>query len=457
MPMRMTTGASSGTDYQAMVDAILESERIPMYRLDNQAYEFEQTLNAWNTVDTSISSIKSKTSSLISYSNWEQMSYTNSNEDILSADVDDDAISSKYDIDVTQLARSHRIASDAQVDKTSELNLSGEFTIGGSESVTIETTDTLENIVTKINAASTNLDEDEKVTASIIDTTLVLSRDATGLQDLKISEAGDASNQVLRDLGLLSTVDGSVKNELQTGLNLEMTVNNIDVSRSSNTGIDDVIGGVTLNIDEEGTTLLDVGQDTDSIKTLIQEFVDAYNSAMETVETSSKVDVEAGETEASGLLQGESLIRSIKDRMRSLVTTVEIDSEKLDADFNSLRKIGIWTNSEDNRLAIDEEALDSALKSNFEEVEDIFRSYDGGIVRELDEYLDGLTRPGDGSISRRQETLQNNIDDIDVDISEMEDRLTLYEQSLWEQFARMEEAMSKMQSGASFLASMTPS
>lgn len=450
MSMRIS-GFASGFDIESMVSALMEVERVPLKRAQNNIHELQADLSAWGSVDSSVGALESSVEELTSYSTWQQLAATSGNEDLLTLAAEDNAAEGNYDINVTTLAQSHRIGSDAQADTTSALGLSGDFTVGG-ENVTVASDDTLASLRDKINTAAASMGDAERVQAVIVDTTLVLEREATGATDISL---GDGTGDILETLGLLDA-SKAIKNELTAGKDLAATVSGVDITRSSNTGIDDVIAGVTLNLHSVGTTSFSVERDRETIKSLIESFIAEYNSTMETMENKGAADVSGSEVQAARL-QGDSLLRSIQSSSRSLVTATD-NSGILDADFNSLRKIGIWTTSENNRIALtDSDALDNALQNNFDEVEALFRDYDAGVLRELDNYLDTVTSTVDGSLSRRKTTIEDRIDTREDRISDMERSLSNYEDQLWNQFSAMESMIASLQQQSSFFSSFTSS
>lgn len=448
MVMRMS-GLASGMDTQAIVDAMMAAERMPIDRLETEIRYEQNKLNTWSTVETKLSDLKSKSDALVSYSNWSQMSAVADEPDILSATAEKSGDTGTFTVNVSELAREHIIGSDAQADTTNALGLTGEFLIGG-QTVSVTSGNSLADIRDAINAAAEEMDDDERVTASIIDTTLVIKRNNTGSTGIDLA---DTSGTVLEDLGVLET-SGSIKNTLQVARDLSMTVNGVSVSRSSNTGIDDVINGATLNITDTGETELTIGHDKDTIKSLIEDFVSSYNNAMAAIEDSSSVEMStSGDSiDSLGWLQGDQLIRSIPQQLRTLVTGTDTEGV-LDDAFDSLREAGIWTTGRDNRLALDSATLDDALTNNFDEVEDLFRDYDGGIMRKIDDYLDRLTSAVDGSITRKTQSIENGIETREEDIADIERRLESVEEQLWEQWANMEESMAVMNSQMSFILS----
>ncbi|OVE82177.1 hypothetical protein BVY04_01970 [bacterium M21] len=465
MPVRLD-GLQSGMDTTALIGTMIDAQRIPYTRKENQIFDNESKLYAWSQLDTKLTELNTKTVALNSYKTWQQKTAASGDEDILTATATRDAANGSYTITASQLAQKHRIGSDSQASTTSELGFSGDFTIGG-ESVTVALTDTLKDVRDKINDASANMDADEKVNATIIGTTLVLERDKTGATNIDISE--DGANRVLRDLGVLSetkdtdpaTTYSTIETgrTLQTAEDLSANINGVIYTGSENTGITDAIEEVTLNFDNKSegeTTTVDITNDKETIKSLLNEFITAYNEAMELAEnaTSASIGSEDDELESLGILQGDSLANEIRNKSRGIITAMETDPNNIDQAFNTLQKIGIWTSGRENRLSIvDEEALDDALENNFDEVEDLFRDYEGGVMRKMQTYTDSLIGPVDGLVVKRQTNLENNNDKLEDEIQEFEDSIPDKEAELYERFAKMETQLAELQSASGFIMS----
>ncbi len=293
---------------------------------------------------------------------------------------------------------------------------------------------------------------DQKVQASIINTTLVIERVNTGSTNIAIS---DGTGNVLQSLGVLDS-GGAIKNELQQAKDLSANINGVDVTSSSNTNITSFISGVTLNFHKAGTTTLEITNDKDSIRSLIDDFITAYNDAMSTAESASAVNISSqGGTDSIdsiGLLQSDQLVYEIRSRARRIVTSIDTTGIDLDPNYNSLQKIGIWTTGEDNRLAVvDEDALEDALTNHFDEVEDLFRDSTAGIMTKMESYTYGLVGPVDGQIVKRKENLEEKNKDLQAEIDAFDLKQVDREQELYEMFSRMESRMAEIQSQASYV------
>jgi flagellar hook-associated protein 2 len=466
----MTTrigGLSSGLDTESIIQSLIEAKQTPVNTLRDDMEEEEIQLAEWNELDAKISSLSLVTSQLTSYTVWNQMTATSEDEDYISATVSGLSVDAdSYEIHVETLAKSHRIGSASQTSATEELNLEGDFTVGG-ETIAVETSDTLQSIKDKINDAAANMDEDEAVKASIIGTTLVIERVKTGDTDISIT---DGTNNILQSgagglgffTGTVASPTATLSNVLQEASDMEATVDGVTVTSSENTNTD-IIEGVTLNFSKEmsaGETMtLDLEHDTDTIKSLVTEFIQYYNDLTNFIESERTVELssEGGDIVATGYLQGEMLLSTIETNARSILTSMDTNPNNMDQDFNTFYKIGLWFPDRTNNIEVtDESKLDDALANNFEAVEELFRAWgtDGegeGVMRQLNDFLDGITDPINGAITLKQQNLEDDINDKSNRIYSMNQDLQDYELDLWEHFAAMEEAVSQIQSQGNYL------
>ena len=166
---------------------------------------------------------------------------------------------------------------------------------------------------------------DDRVYASILDNRLVLARVNTGDTDITLS---DTSGTPLQTLNLLNASGGYV-NELVASQDAEFTVNGADVTRSTNTNLTDVIENVTLNLLDETPSdiTLTVTLDTETPKNAILDFIEKYNAVAAALDDYGQINVQGDDpdgatldTSTTGELYGDSLLRQIKNNIRSFAT-----------------------------------------------------------------------------------------------------------------------------------------
>ena len=187
-------------------------------------------------------------------------------------------------------------------------------------------------------------------------------------------------NNVLQKLGLLEA-NKDPSQVLQTGRDSQFKVNNIDITRSSNT-VSDVINGVTLNLKspnastEEAPVQLRIEENLDLVKSSVSDFVEKYNTVRGFISAQFTYDAE---TQASGLLFGDSSLRSVQTQIQRVLSGV---ISGLEGDFDTLVSIGITTDRA-GLLTVDTTKLNQALDADVDQVAEIFlgkgRSTDNNI------------------------------------------------------------------------------
>ena len=325
--MSFSISGFNNIDTEAMIAAIMYGERAPLRRLQQNKAETDQQLEVWRKINTELSTLKDKVKSLEGI--FSQMKADSGDEEVFSASANKYARAGSYQIEVLQLAQSHRVASARLVepiDPGTDLNLGltdtgGTFTINvGSNSfqVAVSGDDSLNDVMDQINNAVDNLDSDDKplVEASIIDNTLVLESVNTGASQ-QLSFVDD--NGVLAELGI---VDGSnsIQHELQAAQDAVMNVDSLEITRDSNQ-IDDVITGVTLQLEGKLNTksTLTVGSDQEAIKEKITAFVDQYNAIIDQINQYTDTTTDQDGNIQGGILTGESAVRSLESALHNSV------------------------------------------------------------------------------------------------------------------------------------------
>ena len=190
--------------------------------------------------------------------------------------------------------------------------------------------------------------------------------------------------------------------QISTAQDAKFKYNGIDITRSSNT-IDDLILGVnlTLNkVDKDGeTTNVNITQSTEGIMEDIKAMVESYNSLMNNINEATKYDSETG---LAGTFQGVREITSITTELNKIINGVSKDGKSL-ADF------GI-TLTKDGLLTLDSSILNDMINTKFDEFKNFFSS---------ETKFTNVTAVGDKKIEWNDELkgkLTINGVEIDIDI-----------------------------------------
>jgi flagellar hook-associated protein 2 len=313
----------------------------------------------------------------------------------------------------------------------------GEFKINGVSISFNTNTDSIANIITRINNSTAG------VTASYdsVNDRFVLTDKNTGDVDIALQ---DVTGNFLAATGLASST-------LQRGKNLLYTINNGDqlVSRSNTiTQESSGVAGLSVNAVKEGSATIAVSTDTAKIKNAVNGFIDAYNRAQSLIETQTASSTDAKGAVTAGTLSVDSDANDIASRLRSSVFS---QITGLTGVLDHLADIGISTNSETNSLTLgDSEALDNALKNNLNDVKELFSDDERGLTIGLASYLDRLVGEN-GSVIAKQDSLSRQSSEVDTQIKDLEKIVQANRQTMLDQFTAMETAQQRMNQQLQFL------
>lgn len=158
----------------------------------------------------------------------------------------------------------------------------------------------------------------------------------------------------------------NVGSQLDVAKDAKFKYNGIDITRSSNT-VDDLILGVSLTlnkVDKEGeSTNVNIAQSTEGILEDIKAMVESYNSLINNINEATKYDSETG---LAGTFQGVREITSITTELNKIINGVSKDGKSL-ADFGiALTKDGL--------LTLDSSVLNDMINTKFDEFKSFFSS-----------------------------------------------------------------------------------
>ncbi|AOQ23421.1 hypothetical protein MTAT_10020 [Moorella thermoacetica] len=105
------SGLASGLDTESIIKQLMDIERIPLTRLQQRKSAYETQKNAWNDINTRISTLQSKLAPLKLASTFSGRTATSSNEATFTATVDTSASIGSYRITVNKLARAEIVQS----------------------------------------------------------------------------------------------------------------------------------------------------------------------------------------------------------------------------------------------------------------------------------------------------------------------------------------------------------
>lgn len=301
----------------------------------------------------------------------------------------------------------------------------------------------------------------------------ILVRNANTDRDVVIS--GMKVVSILEEGGL------QPKNSISKACDAIISFNGVEIKRDKNF-IDDLIDGVTLNLLNESKTpvMVTIDHNYKKVEDAILAWVDSYNKSMEylailTRPSLDKTPLNERTQDALkvGVFQTETSLLLLKNRLRSDASSAY--KTDLGKDLTLLEQIGIftkkpgsfntsseeWESAKMGLLTAEPDKLETALKSKFEAVAQLFANdttgdlaKDTGVAFMIN--TDMRLVLGSGSFIERRIALNNTkIKDNNKEIGDMNDDLADYEMSLRRKYGKMNQVLSETDSKSKWLNNQT--
>ncbi|MEM5503325.1 flagellar filament capping protein FliD [Shewanella frigidimarina] len=437
-----SVGLGSGLDINGIVSALVTSEQAPkVAQFNSKEGAINAEISALGSLKSALSEFKDSLSFLSKTDSFDSQSVSVSKNTYLTASVTNSAVSGSYSVSVEQLAQSQKVGSLAVSDVTAPLDEGSlNFAVdGNSFDIAVTAEDTLQTLVAKINADENNVG----ITATIVNSDdgakLVLTSNKTGTANNVIVSATDTgAGTVLADTFAMT--------ELQPAKDSIVYIDGLKLTSSSNT-VEGAIDGVTLNLREADIaqlTTLTVKQNTNSIKSGIKSFVEAFNAMSKTITDLTSYN---SATQTAAVLQGDSLPRGIQSQLRGVISSAFSTS----GGNLSLASIGITT-TRSGTLEIDDDILTEALTNNVAGIKEMFTTEDTGVATKLDGYLDSYV--GTGSIiDSRDSSLDSNLERLNDQREVFARKMASFEARLFKQYNYMDLIVGQLSTQSSDLQS----
>lgn len=286
------------------------------------------------------------------------------------------------------------------------------FTINGVTDFGLESTDTIQEMISKINTSGAGV-------------TLYYS-DLTGEFSMTSDTEGYANNIELTDTdSFFAThllIDGSDRTE---GQDAEFVLNGISTTRSSNSFTIDGVSFELLSTHDaaDGDIDIDITTDVSDVVEKIEGFVDKYNEVIEFINdklgeerdydyspltdaqkdelTDDEID-DWEEIAKQGLLRSDSTLQNIVNSLRQAIY------EPIEGLGITMSDIGITTSAnylDGGKLVVDTDVLTEALKNNPNEVVELFTKQSD---TDYTDYTERSTRYEENGIANRINDLIND-------------------------------------------------
>jgi flagellar hook-associated protein 2 len=460
-----SAGIGSGLDVQNIITSLMAVEKQPLTVLQTKASTMQTQLSAFGQLQSLVSAFHDAAAPLFSADSFNLTNSSSTDPTSVSAASTTKAQPGSYSVAVSALASGQTTVSAAgQFTDSNTAVGTGSITISlgswnaaqttftpkaGAQDVTIPIgadANTLAGIRDKINGANAG------VTASLITdangSRLALQSTTPGASNgFRVTVADDDSNNT--DAAGLSRLAFDPANGVtqmsvtQKAGSTQATINGIAVTSDSTT-LTDVVEGMTFSLNKVTTApvTINVTRNTDALKTMVTSFVSAYNTLSSFLTQATKYDPT---TNTAALLQGDSTTTSIQSQLRQLVT----QSGSSSSAFSTLSSIGVEF-QKDGTLKVNDTKLTAAVK-NLPELQkalanvDVANPSNNGFGKKIATWADNLLA-FNGSITSRQQSIQDRIKSNQKDQDSLNARLALTQQRITAQYTALDQTMANANS-----------
>ncbi len=367
--------SGQGFDVASTVTSILAIESGVETPWKAQLSNLQAQDAAFSAIGTQLSTLSSALASLTNFDGlFASKQGSSSNTNVLSlTSASTNAVAGSHTIVVNNLAQTSSYYS-GQVGSASD-TLSGSLTLqigsGTAQTITLDSSNnTLTSLAAAINQGSYG------VTANVV-------TDTTGARLSFVSKTGGAGGQITLNSNLTDTTTASAVSFTvgQQGVDASLTVDGLTTTSASNT-VTNAIPGVTfqlLSAPLNTPVQVQITNDNSSIESAVQSVVTAYNAIVASIKTQEGKD----STGAAEPLYADPTLALLQTQLsQALFGGAASGSVK------NITQLGLSVQT-DGTLALDTDTLDSALNSNYSDVEGFFQQA-GGFGQSLTTTLNSL-------------------------------------------------------------------
>nr|WP_321293038.1 flagellar filament capping protein FliD [uncultured Trichococcus sp.] len=478
-------GSYSGITSET-IDSLIAAQSGKLTQYNNQKETLTKEKTAWADIQTRLTNLNTKTDTLMDPKSFFSKKTTSSDETKLAVTAGTNAVPGDYTIMIERLATTSQLFSGeiltAEQTSTSALGFEGTFKLASQDTseigssapttlkqadITVATTDTLKDIITKINVTT----KDSGISATIIDGRLSLTDAQMGDRTISATSTTDLADK----LALNPAATGAAQATHAAGNTAKITVNNmITLERNTNT-ITDAIEGMTLNLKATtaGTAVsLSVADDTDNTLKVVKDFIEQYNSTVSFITEKLSVGNPSSETNVAGALSGDSTLLRLQSSLRQMLTGgVEIQktnpSDTIETQkYDFIGSLGISVDRY-GKAAIDETKLKEVITKEPDRVAGFFSrsiTVDGttekkkvGLAEKLQTMVNSFVDSKDGMITAKNKTYDKAVDDISKKVESFNERMEAQRARYVKMFTALDTAMMQAESQMSYLSSQLTS
>ncbi|GKW50436.1 flagellar filament capping protein FliD [Halomonas sp. NCCP-2165] len=439
MPAISALGVGSGLDLNGLLDQLRSAERQKLQPIVDQRTQEQAKISAYGRLQTGLDKFQDAVSKLNDASFYQSMTSEVSGDGV-NAIAGEDAVAGRYEVSVTQVAKTGSLASQGVANSGDPLVGAGGDTLtlsfeGKADvDIALEEGWSLDQVRDAINA-----DPDAGVSASIIN-----DGSANGYR-LVLNSTESGFDAGIKNMTFGNTALAEDAGTRIAGQDASLTINGIAITSASNT-VEGAIQGITLELDasaEGKTATVVIEQDSGALKEAVQEFVSAYNEMKSTI---GRMTAVTGDAETAGELVGDRTVRNIQSRLSG-----DLGDLVVGGDIELFSQLGISL-TETGRLDLDEAKLDEVIATNPQGLADFFAgdSEEAGMAGRLGATLDQVL-DSEGILKRSIDGSEGRVERLDERYLRTEESVERTVERYRKQFGQLDSMIARMNSMSAYL------
>lgn len=471
--MITSAGSASGMDFESIISAMVEAKSASISNTTTtRKAETELELSGVGKLKSALKTFQEAIEALTEGTGFNERKVTTDlteENQYFTVSTEEDAANGNYNISVDQLAQSEKIAQKFDTGKTFTAGTL-KFTVPGVKDengnwtkdehgveikertfeIEVEDGDTLDSLRRKIN------NNDYGVTATILNT-----KDG---QKLVIDSGFSGDDATFKIEGTGGMTDFNYDSTTNTAGKWDVTQHAQDAvirvdgeeMRSNTNEFDNAISGLTITAnklsakDENGdviTNSVAITADNDKVTEKMQNFVNAYNTLMSTMDDLYKHNTYTdGENNYDGgELAGDNMLRSLQNQLQNMMSSMGNGANGM-----NIYSMGFELES-DGTISLDKTEFKEGLTDNFNALVNMLTGDDGLLTR-FDETVEEYTKSA-GILDKRSETLNMEVDRYEEEENENALYLEEYEENLRQRYAKLDTTIANYNNSLSYLQS----
>jgi flagellar hook-associated protein 2 len=424
MSSPITLSGFNSIDFNVVLNAIMQQERVPITQLETQKKALEAQKSEFSMLASKLGALESAAEALAAAQALDATTATVSDATRLAVSSTGTVPEGSYEVLVQQLARAQvSTSTNTLADKDTTIAATGGRLVIGGKTVTISGNVTLQQLADAINATA-----DMPVVASVV-------RDVGGYRLMLTGRQTGAEHAFTIENNLTGGNRPRFATS-QAATDARVTINGVTTTSPTNTfqGVVPGLDFTALRADTTNPVVITITASTDSVQALVEKLVTAFNDIVKYL---------TEQTSAAARSDGDSIGRDpmVRGLRRALASVL---GSGYGGDYGALARVGLeFTRS--GELEFHASAFVAAVQSDKEAVRTLFRGTDGtgGAFGSLVSTIAQYTAAG-GLVPNATSRLDAQVTSITKRIAEMEERLAVRRAALQREFVAADQAIAQL-------------